>query len=128
MRNRPQISSEQRYAWKVQDILVGCGLSQPGASPVGGQLFHIPLVIKIEGRPPNQLTIQILPGQSPKHYEAHAETIAYNLGVDEVHVFPLGPYEILLKLVRNGQNQPVGSSDTTPIVTRPANGNEITMD
>lgn len=51
MRNRPQISSEQRYAWKVQDILVGCGLSQPGASPVGGPLFHIPLVIKIEGRP-----------------------------------------------------------------------------
>jgi hypothetical protein len=128
MRNRPQISSEQRYAWMAQDILVGCGLSQSGASIVGGPLFHIPRVIKVEGRPPDQLTIKILPGQTPDHYTAHAKAIAYNLGVAEVHVFPLGSYEILLKLVRHGHNQPVRSSNTTPIATPPTSKNGVPTD
>jgi hypothetical protein len=48
-RSRP--TSAQRYAWQVQDILVGCGLGHTGFSVVGGHTFHSPQVISVVGQP-----------------------------------------------------------------------------
>jgi hypothetical protein len=97
--SRPRITSAQYYAWQVQDILVGCGLSQSGHSIVGGQFFYVPQVISVVGEPPRSLTVRIFPGQTPDHFAAHAKTIAYNLDMAAVHVVGLGPYLIRLDLV-----------------------------
>jgi hypothetical protein len=54
---------DQQLAWRVQDILVGCGLSQADYSIVGGRIFHIPHVVSVIRGPPVGLDICILPGQ-----------------------------------------------------------------
>ena len=41
-RERIHRSNDQRLAWRVQDVLVGCGLSQDDYSVGGGRTFHIP--------------------------------------------------------------------------------------
>jgi hypothetical protein len=48
---------------------------------------------------PTRLDIRILPGQGPGHFAKHAGTIAYNLGMTDVLVYPLEPYLIQLELV-----------------------------
>jgi len=89
----------QRLAWHVQDILVGCGLSQADFSIGGGRVFHIPQVVSVVPGPPVGLNIRMLPGQIPDDFAEHARRIAYNLDVAEVRVIPLGPYLIRLELV-----------------------------
>lgn len=100
-RRRP--SSAQRYAWRVRDILVGCGLSQSGSSLVGGTNYYLPKVTEVFFGPlpwpPSALNVQILPGQNPDHYRQHAQTIAYNLDLAKVRVIELEPYLIRLELV-----------------------------
>ncbi len=105
-RRRP--GSNQRLAWRVQDILVGCGLSQSGASFVGGTNFYLPKVLEVVPGPSSvELIVRILPGQMPDHYANHARTIAYNLGMAEVRVTPVGPYLIRLELVPEHPPSPV---------------------
>src|SRR5947209_16360922 len=53
----------QRLAWHVQDILVGCGLSQAGFSIGGVRVFHIPQVVSVIPGPPVRLNIPMLPGE-----------------------------------------------------------------
>ncbi len=99
MATRPRPTNDQRFAWQVQDILVGCGLSQTGSSIASGPSIYIPKVISVVDGPPKGLIIRILPGQMPDHFAAQARTIAYNLGMADVEVVGLGPYLIRLELV-----------------------------
>ncbi len=89
----------QQLAWRVQDLLVGCGLSQAGFSIGGGRVFHIPQVVSVAPGPPVGLNIRMLPGQMPDDFAAHARRLAYNLDMAEVRVIPLGPSVIRLELV-----------------------------
>jgi hypothetical protein len=41
----------QQLAWRVQDIIVGCGLVQVDYSIAGGRVFHIPQVISVDPGP-----------------------------------------------------------------------------
>ncbi|MGH3673571.1 MAG: hypothetical protein ACRDSH_23575 [Pseudonocardiaceae bacterium] len=78
--------NNQRLAWRVQDVLVGCGLSQDDYSVGGGRVFHIPQVISVDNGPPVTLEIRMLPGQTPEDFTTHASVMAYDLGVAEVRV------------------------------------------
>jgi hypothetical protein len=49
--------------------------------------------------PPVGLNIRTLPGQTPDDFAAHAPAIAYNLGMAEIRVVPLGPSLIRLDLL-----------------------------
>jgi hypothetical protein len=91
--------SDQRFAWYVQDILVGCGLTQQDSSIAGGRTVHIPHVVAVIPGPPVSLDVHILPGQLPEDFAAHAQAIAYDLDVAEVRVIPLGPSMIRLELL-----------------------------
>jgi hypothetical protein len=104
----------------VQDILVGCGMSQTDYSIAGGRVFHIPQVVSVVRGPPASLDIRILPGQMPDDFAAHARTIAYNLDVAEVRVVPLGPYLIRLELLPkpdSGRSSVPGSQAGHPPAT-----------
>jgi hypothetical protein len=98
MLERMRQEGEQRLAWRVQDIIVGLGLTQADFSLGGGRTLHIPEVISVTERPVG-LDIRMLPGQMPDDFAAHAPAIAYNLGVAEVRVVPLGPSLIRLILL-----------------------------
>jgi hypothetical protein len=99
----------QALAWRVEDMLVGCGLSQAGFSIGGGRVFHIPQVVLVVPGPPVGLNIRMLPGQVPDDFAQHARRIAYNLDVAEVRVIPLGEHLVRLELVP----KPAGSAPTT---------------
>ena len=107
MATRQRLTSDEWLAKKVLEILVGCELIKTGTSLVGGQNFYFPQVVEVvdieptevAGRSTTGLILRILPGQAPHHFTAHAQTIAYNLGMAEVRVFPLEAYLILLELV-----------------------------
>jgi len=88
----------QRLVGRVQDIIVGLGLTQAGNSVAGGRTTIIPEVISVTERPVG-FDIRMLPGQIPDDFATHAKRIAYNLGVAEVRVIPLGPSLIRLILV-----------------------------
>ncbi|MDT7712919.1 MAG: hypothetical protein QOG46_1608 [Pseudonocardiales bacterium] len=90
---------DQRLAWRVQDVLVGCELIQTDFSVAVGHVFHVPRVVSVVAGPPVGLEIRILPGQVPGDFAAHAPAIAYSLGVAEVRVVPLGPSLIRLELL-----------------------------
>ncbi len=89
---------DQRFAWFVQDVLAGCGLTQQDYSIGGGRSVHVPHVIAVNPGPPVSLDVRILPGQLPEDFAAHAEAIAYDLEVSDVRVIPLGPSLIRLEL------------------------------
>lgn len=89
----------QTLAWRVQDIIAGLGLIHTDSSIAGGRVVHIPKVVSVVAGPPVGLHIRTLPGQAPGDFTAHAPTIAYNLGVAEVRVVPLGPSLIRLDLL-----------------------------
>ena len=120
----------QQLAWRVQDILVGCGLVHADYSIAGGRVFHIPQVISVDPGPLVRFDIRILPGQMPDDFAAHARTIAYNLDVSEVRVLPLGPYLIRLELLpkldsawasipRSQSGDPLWPDEKTPGQTLP---------
>jgi hypothetical protein len=90
----------QRLAWHLEDILRGRGLTQPSYSVAGGRGLHVPHVISVVDGPPVGLEIQMLPGQAPHDFAAHAPAIAYNLGVAAVQVVSIGPSMIRLELLR----------------------------
>jgi hypothetical protein len=90
---------KQRLAWRAEDILVGRGLTQMYQAIVGGRGYYAPQVVSVLDGPPVALEIRILPGQTPDDFAKHAPAIAYNLGLDEVRVVPLGPSLILLELL-----------------------------
>lgn len=90
----------QRFAWRVQEIIMGCGLIQEAQSVAGGRTVRIPEVISVVAGPPRSLDIRILPGQTPEDFVAHTPAIAYSLGVAKVWVVPLDePSLIRLQLM-----------------------------
>jgi Domain of unknown function (DUF1918) len=93
---------DEQLAQRVEEIIAGLGLTQTGHSVAGVQIMHLPQVVSIHPGPPEGLDIHILPGQSPEDFSAHAPTIAYDLGVAEVRVVPLGPSLIRLELLPHG--------------------------
>jgi hypothetical protein len=95
---RARREKDQQLAWRVEDIIVGRGLTQPYYSLVGGRGLHVPRVVAVAAGPPVGLDIRTLPGQTPGDFAAHAPAFAYNLGVGEVRVIPLGPSLIRLEL------------------------------
>jgi hypothetical protein len=89
----------QRLASRVQDILVGRGLTQGYYGIIGGRSLYVPQVMSVVAGPPVGLYIRILPGQTPNDFAAHAPAIAYNLGVVEVRVVPIETSLIRLELL-----------------------------
>lgn len=84
---------------RAQEVIVGLELTQADFSIGGGRTIHIPEVVAVTAGPPRGLHIRTLPGQTPDDFAAHAPAIAYNLGVPEVQVVPLGPSQIRLDLL-----------------------------
>jgi Domain of unknown function (DUF1918) len=96
---RRQHIGHERLAHRVEEIITGLGLVHHDFSIAGGRVFHFPEVVSVVPGPPVGLDIRILPGQSPDDFSAHAATIAYDLGMAEVRVIPLGPSLIRLELL-----------------------------
>ena len=98
LERRQQVGYE-RLAWRVEEIIAGLELTQSDFSIAAGRVFHVPEVVSVDPGPPVSLDIRILPGQSPDDFSAHAAAIAYDLGMAEVRVVPLGPSAIRLELL-----------------------------
>jgi Domain of unknown function (DUF1918) len=98
LERRQQVGYE-RLAWRVEEIIAGLELTQSDFSIAAGRVFHAPEVVLVDPGPPVGLDIRILPGQSPDDFSAHAAAIAYDLGMAEVRVVPLGPFAIRLELL-----------------------------
>ena len=96
---RHQQTADQRLARRVEEIIVGLGLVETDFSIASDHTFHIPQVVSMDPGPPQGLDIRILAGQSPEDFSAHTPAIAYDLGVAEVRVVPLGPSLIRLELL-----------------------------
>lgn len=96
---REHVTYEQQLARRVQEIIAGRGLIQADYSIGGGRCVHVPRVVSVSTASPVGLDIELLPGQIPEDFAAHAPAIAYNLGVAEVRVIPLGPSLIRLELL-----------------------------
>ena len=88
-----------RLAERVEEIITGLGLIEDDWSISAGRVYHTPQVISVDPGPPLGVDIRILPGQSPEDFSAHAATIAYDLGMADVRVVPLGPADIRLELL-----------------------------
>ncbi len=96
---RRQQAGYEQLAWRLEEIITGLDLIQSDFSIAAGRVFHIPQVVSVDPGPPVGLDIRILPGQSPDDFSAHAAKIAYDLGMAEVRVVPLGPSTIRLELL-----------------------------
>jgi Domain of unknown function (DUF1918) len=98
LERRQQVGYE-RLAQRVEEILAGLGLFQSDFSIASGRVFHVPQVVSVAPGPPVGLDVRMLPGQSPDDFSEHAAAIAYDLGMAEVRVVPLGPSVIRLELL-----------------------------
>jgi hypothetical protein len=107
LERRQQVGYEL-LAQRVEEIIAGLELVQSDFSIASGRVFHVPQVVSVDPGPPVGLDIHILPGQSPDDFSAHAAAIAYDLGMAEVRVAPLGPSVIRLELLPH--DRPPGSS------------------
>lgn len=96
---RRQQAAYERLAERVEDIIAGLGLVHDDWSIGGSRTFDIPQVVSVTPGPPVALDIRMLPGQVPDDFSAHASAIAYDLGMAEVRVIPLGPSLIRLALL-----------------------------
>jgi uncharacterized protein DUF1918 len=96
---RRQQAGYEQLARRVEEIIAGLDLVQSDFSIAAGRVFHAPEVVSVDSGPPVGLDIRILPGQSPKDFSRHAAAIAYDLGMAEVRVVPLGPSLIRLELL-----------------------------
>lgn len=96
---RRQQDGYERLARRVEEIIAGLGLTHDDFSIAAGRVFHAPEVVSVDPGPPVGLDIRILPGQSPDDFSAHAAAIAYDLGMAEVRVVPVGPSVIRLELL-----------------------------
>lgn len=110
-RERERQAENQRFAWRVQDVLFGVGLSRMDFSIGGGRFTRGPEVVSMTAGPPMRLQIRILPGQTPEDFVARAPAIAYSLGVPEVRVVPVSPSLIRLDLL----SRPTNSSRDHPL-------------
>jgi hypothetical protein len=88
----------ERLAERVEEIIAGLGLVQDDFSIGAGRIYHVPQVVSVDPGPPVKVDVRILPGQSPEDFSVPAATIAYDLGVAEVGINPLGPSAIRLEL------------------------------
>jgi hypothetical protein len=88
-------------ARRLQQIIVGCGLTLTTFSIGGGRLVHTPQIVDMSSGPPLQVYLHILPGQTPLDFTAHADTIAYNLGIGRVEVVGVEPFLIRLDLFQS---------------------------
>ncbi|MGH3670083.1 MAG: hypothetical protein ACRDSH_05545, partial [Pseudonocardiaceae bacterium] len=61
--------------------------------------YHFPQVVSVDEGPPVSLTVRLLQGQTPDEVAVHAPAIAYDLGVSDVRVDPIGPLLIRLELL-----------------------------
>jgi uncharacterized protein DUF1918 len=89
----------ERLAERVEQIITGLGLIEEDYSIGAGRVYHMPEVISVHPGPPLGVDIRMLPGQSPEDFSAHAAAIAYDLGMADVRVVPLGPSDIRLELL-----------------------------
>ncbi|HEX6402883.1 MAG TPA: DUF1918 domain-containing protein [Pseudonocardiaceae bacterium] len=96
---RRQQGAYERLAERVEEIITGLGLIEQDFSISAGRIYHIPQVVAVDPGPPMKVDIDILPGQSPEDFSAHAETIAYDLGMAEVRIIPIAPSAIRLELI-----------------------------
>lgn len=96
---REQQAHDAQLARRLQDVLFGLGLTHIDFSVGAGRTVHAPDVVAVTAGPPVGLDIDMLPGQTPDDYAAHSSAIAYNLGVDEIRIVPLGPSRIRLELL-----------------------------
>jgi AraC-like DNA-binding protein len=96
---RIRLADTRELARRVQDIIIECGLTQTHFSLSGGCALRIPEVVSVIGGPLVGLTIRTLPGQTPDHFAAHAQEIAYHLGIAEVRVVPIESSIIRLDLL-----------------------------
>ncbi len=95
-----QQAEYERLVRRVEEIIIGLDdLVQDDFSIAAGRVYHAPEVVSVNPGPPVGLDIRMLPGQSPKDFSKHATAIAYDLGMAEVRVVPLGPSAIRLELL-----------------------------
>jgi hypothetical protein len=98
---RLELMRQVAYARRVQyvrKIIAERGLAQHDYSIAGGRSVHIPQVVAMNPGPPETVDIRMLVGQTPDEFAKQAPAIAYNLGVAEVRVIPIGPHLIRLEL------------------------------
>ncbi len=88
----------QRLVERVHDVISGLGLTQTHYSIGGGRTVRSPEVISVTERPMS-FDIRMLAGQIPDDFVAQSKRIAYNLGVAEVRVVPIGHSLIRLILM-----------------------------
>jgi hypothetical protein len=87
-----------QLASRLEEVIIGCGLTQLGYTLIGDYNIHAPQVLSVDDGPPVRADIYILPGQTPDHFANHARAIAYDLDMAEVRVVPLGPRRVRLEL------------------------------
>lgn len=90
---------DQLLAWRVQEVIAARGLTSADYSIAGGRAVHVPRVVAVSAGPPKGLDVELLSGQVPDDFAAHASAMAYSLGVADVRVIPLGPSRIRLELI-----------------------------
>ena len=96
---RHQSPHNRLLAWRLQNILVECGLSQADYSIGGRRVVRVPQVVSVVAGPPVGLYIHILSGQTPDDFAAQASAIAHGLGVAKVRVVRLAPSLVRLELL-----------------------------
>ncbi len=101
--------NKQELAWRVQDVLAGCGLVQTDYSISCGRVVHIPEVVSVVIGPVTSVKIRLVVGQMPKDFTAKAQAMAYHLGAAEVRIVVLEPPFLRLDWrLRMGQTQLAG--------------------
>ncbi|MCA1697087.1 MAG: hypothetical protein LC749_21545, partial [Actinobacteria bacterium] len=81
--------NKQELAWRVQEVLAGCGLIETDYSISCGRVVNIPQVVSVIIGPVARVKIRLLVGQLPEDFTAKAETMAYHLGAAEVSIVEL---------------------------------------
>jgi hypothetical protein len=104
---RAHQGSKQQLAWRVQDVLAGCGLVQTDYSIACGRVVHIPEVVSVVTGPLAQVKLRLVVGQMPEDFTAQARALAYHLRADEVSIFPLEPPFLRLDWWRGGQTDEI---------------------
>jgi hypothetical protein len=72
--------NRQELAWRVQDVLAGCGLVQVDYSIACGRVVHIPQVVSVITGPVARVTLRLLDGQLPADFTAQTQRLEYHLG------------------------------------------------
>jgi hypothetical protein len=87
----------------VEDIVVGCGLTQADCSIGSGGVVHTPQVISVRCGPTLVGIFSSFPVRHPATLFAHAPAIAQALGVASIRVVVLGSSLIRLELLPRAQ-------------------------